>query len=100
MPSFNIGLSALTTSQHALDVISNNIANANTEGYHRQRVHHAALAPQNVGRFRIQTGVETSYIERIRNGVAEASLTTAVSDASNVSQLLTLERQIEAAFLN
>ena len=100
MPTFNIGLSALTTSQHALDVISNNIANANTEGYHRQRVHHAALAPANIGRFRIQTGVETAYIERIRNGVAEASLTNAVSDASNVSQLLTLERQIEAAFLN
>ncbi|MEO1526939.1 MAG: flagellar hook-associated protein FlgK [Planctomycetota bacterium] len=100
MPNFNIGLSALTTSQHALEVISNNIANAGTEGYHRQRVHHAALPPTTIGRFRIQTGVETASIERIRNGVAEASLTTAISDSSNVSQLLTLERQIEAAFLN
>jgi len=32
----NIGLSGLTASQNALDVIGHNIANVNTAGYSRQ----------------------------------------------------------------
>ena len=38
MSDFNIGLSGLDAAQKALDVIGNNIANAATEGYHRQRI--------------------------------------------------------------
>ena len=36
MDSFSIGLSGLDAAQKALDTIGNNIANAATEGYHRQ----------------------------------------------------------------
>ena len=36
--NYSIGLSALDAAQRALDVIGNNIANAGTDGYHRQRV--------------------------------------------------------------
>ena len=42
MDSYSIGLSGLGAAQKALDVIGNNIANAATEGYHRQRIE---LAP-------------------------------------------------------
>ncbi|MHC4734590.1 MAG: flagellar basal body protein [Planctomycetota bacterium] len=38
MDSFSIGLSGLDAAQKALDTIGNNIANAATEGYHRQRI--------------------------------------------------------------
>ena len=49
--SLFIGLSALRSSQVGLDVISQNIANANTPGYHRQNVHLESL---NVNLFRTQ----------------------------------------------
>jgi len=42
MDSFSICLSGLEVSKHALDIIGNNVANAATPGYHRQR---ADLSP-------------------------------------------------------
>jgi flagellar hook-associated protein FlgK len=100
MPNFSLGLSALRTSQYALGVVSNNIANANTDGYHRRNVHLEELLPNELNGFRIGNGVSINYIERVRDQVTEASLTNVISDSSNVDQLLRLERQIEAAFLN
>ncbi|NND96455.1 MAG: flagellar hook-associated protein FlgK, partial [Pirellulaceae bacterium] len=100
MPNFSLGLSALRSSQYALEVVSNNIANANTEGYHRRSVHLEALPPNQVGRFRVGNGVGINHIQRIRNSVTEASLTNVVSDVHHVDQLLEVERQIEYAFLS
>ena len=101
MPTnFSIGLSALRTSQFALEVVSNNIANANTEGYHRRSVHLESMLPNQLGKFRVGSGVTVNYIERIRDSVTESSLTNAVSDVSHVDQLLLVERQIEAALLS
>jgi flagellar hook-associated protein 1 len=36
MSGMNIGLSGLTVAQRAIEIVSTNIANASTEGYHRQ----------------------------------------------------------------
>ena len=38
MSDYSIALSGLAAAQRAFDVIGNNIANAATEGYHRQRL--------------------------------------------------------------
>ncbi|MHC4387215.1 MAG: flagellar basal body protein [Planctomycetota bacterium] len=38
MDSFYIGISGLDAAQKAISVIGNNLANAATEGYHRQRM--------------------------------------------------------------
>ena len=37
MSNFDIGLSGLDAARKGLDIIGNNIANAATEGYHRQK---------------------------------------------------------------
>ena len=36
--SMNIALNSMKNNQYALTVVSHNIANLNTEGYHKQRV--------------------------------------------------------------
>ena len=36
--SLNLGVSALSAAQRALDVTGQNLSNANTDGYSRQRV--------------------------------------------------------------
>ncbi len=100
MSNFQIGLSALRTSQQALEVIANNIANANTEGYHRQKIHLEGLPSRNLTGSQTGGGVDVNSIERIRNRITESSLTGVIADVGHVDQLLDLEKQIEAAFLN
>ncbi|QEF98511.1 Flagellar hook-associated protein 1 [Stieleria maiorica] len=99
MPNFSIGLSALQTSQFALEMVSNNISNANTDGYHRRSLTLQATHPDIVGGFRVGTGVTISGINRVRDSVTEASLTSVISDSSDVEQLLNIERKIESALL-
>ena len=57
MSSFSIGLSGLQTSQYAMEVISNNIANADTEGYHRRRIHLEAREVDKFAGFQFGNGV-------------------------------------------
>jgi len=66
MPSlFGISISGLLTNQAALSTTSNNIANANTEGYSRQRVSQAPRTPDFIGGSYLGTGVEISQVTRI-----------------------------------
>jgi flagellar hook-associated protein 1 FlgK len=61
---FNSGLSALTASQTALSVTSNNIANVNTQGYTRQDVVLDISNPVPTSAGFIGTGVTVSGITR------------------------------------
>jgi flagellar hook-associated protein 1 len=66
--SFNIATSGLFASQRSLDIVSNNISNASTEGYSRQNVLQRASLP--VGgdpRGLVGTGVETYDVVQIRS---------------------------------
>jgi len=66
MPNiFGVSLSGLFTNQTALNTTLHNIANANTEGYSRQRVDFSASTPSLLGGSYLGTGVEVSRIKRI-----------------------------------
>ncbi|WP_062050214.1 flagellar hook-associated protein FlgK [Bacillus sp. JCM 19034] len=65
---------AMMTQQYALHTVGQNIANANTQGYTRQRVNFAPTEPYpNVGRNapripgQIGTGVQAGSVQRIRD---------------------------------
>ncbi|SDC11685.1 flagellar hook-associated protein 1 FlgK [Terribacillus halophilus] len=84
-----IARSALFAQQTALYTTSNNIANANTEGYTRQRVNFEQISPYPAaGRNRPQvvgqqgTGVEAGSIERIRNSYLDAQYRSQTGTAS------------------
>ncbi len=66
---FNIARSGLFASQRALHVTSHNIANANTEGYTRQRLDIKQSSPMalSLGKGVLGTGVETENITQLRN---------------------------------
>ena len=97
--SLFIGLTALKTSQSGLDVISQNIANANNPSYHRQQVHLASLNDDLFRGRRFGSGVTINDIERIRHRVIESYLTQTVSDANSIQQRLAATTQIETLFL-
>jgi flagellar hook-associated protein 1 FlgK len=66
--TFNTATSGLFASQRSLDIVSNNISNANTEGYSRQKVLQRASMP--IGgdpRGLVGTGVETYDVVQLRS---------------------------------
>src|SRR5687767_10859859 len=72
----NVGLYAsvrgLLSAQRAVDVASHNIANADTEGYSRQRTEQSAGTPQGYSPYgQVGTGVQIDAIRRIRDGLLD-----------------------------
>lgn len=61
----NIGTSALLSFQAAINTTSNNISNANTEGYSRQRVLFESLPPTFEGGFYLGSGVGIDSVQRV-----------------------------------
>ncbi|MGI9515714.1 MAG: flagellar basal body protein, partial [Pirellulaceae bacterium] len=90
MLNFNAGLSALRASQAAMDVVANNIANANTPGYHRQTVHQVEEQPLYDGQFWRGTGVSISRSNQIASRAVESALTANVTNLNQVDQALQL----------
>ncbi len=74
----NIGLSALVANQAGMDVTAQNTANANTDGYSRQRVELVASTPYPVPAFnrsgqagQMGTGVTVAAIQRVRDAFVD-----------------------------
>jgi flagellar hook-associated protein FlgK len=89
--SDSIGLSGLLTSQRLLDLTGQNVANAQTPGYHRQV---ANLAARNYGTD-IGLGVEITDVRRVLNQSLEQAITRNIFALSEVSAQLETLQQIE-----
>lgn len=98
MRSLESALSALRVSQRALQTIGNNIANASTPGYHRQRIELSDRRPVIVGGHSIGQGVDVSRIRRLRHDVIEANLLQTSGDTGRLSATLDTLRHVESLF--
>lgn len=65
MSIFDISISGLLANKAALSTTSHNIANANTEGYSRQRIAQNARNPEFIGGNYLGTGVEIGSVTRV-----------------------------------
>jgi len=74
-----ISTSALLAYQQALQTTGNNVANANTPGYSRERVDLSANPSQPVGNYYIGSGVNVSGIQRIVSQFANKQVSDATS---------------------
>jgi flagellar hook-associated protein FlgK len=97
--NFAIGLSSLRASQFAIDTVSQNLANANTEGYHRQEVIFEDRDSQYIRGNFLGNGVDINSVRRMRNQVIESSYTNSISDLNQAQQSGAVNRQIESLFL-
>lgn len=80
----NIARTGVLASQSQLAITSNNIANANTQGYHRQVAEQSSLESQRLGNNFFGAGTYVSDVKRIYNDYAARELRigqTAVSQA-------------------
>jgi flagellar hook-associated protein 1 FlgK len=95
---FGIARSALTTHQTALQVVSNNVANAETEGYSRQEARLVAGTPVRFPYGSIGTGVRVDGIERKRDLLADAQFRDAAALSSESTLRDDLLSQVEEIF--
>ncbi|MEJ6950164.1 flagellar hook-associated protein FlgK [Natronospora cellulosivora (SeqCode)] len=79
--TLNTALKSLQVQKKSLDVTGHNIANANTEGYSRQRAVHTAADPYTVvgmgmptGAGQVGTGVKLEEISRVRDQFIDAQI--------------------------
>lgn len=98
MGSYDIGISGLRASQTALDVIGNNIANAATEGFHRQEVD---LRPENeiyTGGILVGSGVDVARIRRYVDHLLDEEIIRQQSTISQIGRELEALRTMESTF--
>lgn len=77
---FDVGARALLAQQLGLNITGNNIANANTEGYSRQRVNFVTSDPLNVTPGAIPTGVRVDSIERLRDQFLDFQVRSGITE--------------------
>lgn len=97
MGNFSIGLSGLNAAMKAFDVIGNNIVNAATEGYHRQRIDLAPVDSKQKGTLLFGGGVSVEGIARIIDSLLEQETIRQQASSSQVSQELITLRTVENA---
>jgi len=95
MFGFSTSITSLQANQVAINTIANNIANANTPGYHRQQVQLSDRDSYFLGGFHVGSGVQVGSISRAFNSIVETTLLENSSQLSSTSTLLTNFRQIE-----
>lgn len=95
MSHISIGISAFRAAQAGLTTTSNNIANAGTDGYSRQRVELAAKGPL-AGNTSAGTGVDVVGVSRYRDAAVESSITAGVSGKAASEARLAAMQGIES----
>jgi flagellar hook-associated protein 1 len=95
---FGIGVSALEAFQNAINVTSNNIANANTPGYDVESVDLSEGIPQSDGTTIVGSGVVTTGISRAYSQAAANQLNSSQSGLGQLNALQSYSSQIDNLF--
>ena len=98
MSGLDIGLSGLSAAQRGLEVIGNNIANAATDGFHRQRLN---LTPGLISLhdgFAWGTGVDIGGVVRIIDNLLEKEILQQQAIGSQVQKELSTLKTVESTF--
>ena len=98
MGSYDIGISGLTAAQQAFDVIGNNIANAATEGYHRQRLNLSPSYASQIGGMMLGGGVDVTGAARLIDQLLENEIYRQQSSLGQISEELNTLKTIETTF--
>jgi len=98
MDSYSIGISGLDAAQKALAIIGNNIANAATDGYHRQRINLTPAYTSQVGSALLGGGVDFAGVTRMIDNFLEQEILRQQSSLGQICSELDTLRTVETAF--
>ncbi len=94
----NTGLKALLAAQYALNTVGQNIANASTPGYSRQRVELAASHPLRQRGLMLGNGVEVRGITRTIDQLLERRILGQIQVGGSLAAQLGTAQEIEGLF--
>jgi len=92
---FGISVSALQAFQQAINVTSNNVANASTPGYDDESINLSEALPQVNGLATVGSGVEVSGVTRAFSQAAANQLNTSQSTLGQLTSLQNYTTQID-----
>src|SRR3954464_11168993 len=95
---FQTGRSGMVASKAAMATTGHNIANANTEGFSRQRVETETTTPASHGHNLIGTGTAIARIERVNDEYIEKQLRNGGRDMANMEEKDLMLKQTEDIF--
>jgi flagellar hook-associated protein 1 FlgK len=95
---FGIDVSALQAFQQAIEVTSNNVANASTPGYDDESLELAAAPPQESGGIQIGAGVVSAGVQRAYSQAAANQLNTSQATLGQLNSLQSYTSQIDNLF--
>jgi flagellar hook-associated protein 1 FlgK len=102
MPSLfgvlSIATGSLMAEQGALNTTSNNIANANTPGYSRQKAVLVEGEPVTLGSLTMGSGVVMQKIEAVRDPILELSIDQETQQQSQLDTLVSAMSQVQTMF--
>jgi flagellar hook-associated protein 1 FlgK len=90
-----IGLSALLAQQRALATTSNNIANANTPGYSRQRVELSERTAERMGNDAVGTGVQAGNTRRVTDDIIADQLRIAAGGFNRADAFVGMAQSLD-----
>jgi flagellar hook-associated protein 1 FlgK len=97
----SIASSGLSAARAALEVTGQNVANANTEGYTRQRVDQSPLAQTTLATYFTQSslgdGVRVNGVSRVNDAVVDARVNSTASGAAYWSTTSTAVSSVESS---
>src|SRR5579883_1756613 len=92
--SLNIALSALMADQAAVEVTSNNIANANTPGYSRQRPVIVEQPSVTFGNLQFVLGTELESMQRVTDPSLELQIDHETQNQSQLNAFIGAMNQV------
>lgn len=98
----NIALKGMTAQQTGLEVTAHNIANANTEGYSRQRVNLESSQPISglvAGGGQLGSGVDVGSITRVRQQYLDTQVRNQTSGLEHQTAIADTMEQVETVFM-
>ena len=98
MSGYDIAISGINAAMRAFDVIGNNIANASTEGYHRQDIQLTSAYSTQSGNTVIGGGVAIGDVMRQVDNLLEQEILRQNSSAEQYSRQVSTLKTIENAF--
>ncbi|HXZ40884.1 MAG TPA: flagellar hook-associated protein FlgK [Terriglobales bacterium] len=96
--ALSIAAQALDVDQGALDVTTNNIANANTPGYSREVVDLSEQTPVEIGNITYGTGVNLQQIQSVRDQVLSLLIAEQTTQQGGAQTQLNALQQVQALF--
>jgi flagellar hook-associated protein 1 FlgK len=95
---FGISVSALQAFQQAINVTSNNVANASTPGYDRESINLTEAIPQSNGAATVGAGVAVTGVNRAFSQAAANQLNTSQSSLGQLNAIQSYTNQIDNLF--